>query len=109
MFVNQVCSVVAIVGKNQDRPFLGEVFGATLRERDILLALRSARPPDLSESPIKVRRTGLLLQAYDPETFRFSILFPGLNPGVSLYEGVSCGSEFVCVGSPRITATTMII
>jgi len=38
MFVNQVCSVVAIVGKNQDRPFLGEVFGATLRERDILLS-----------------------------------------------------------------------
>lgn len=37
MFVNQVCSVVAIVGKNQDTPFLGEVFGATLRERDILL------------------------------------------------------------------------
>lgn len=38
MFVNQVCSVVVIVGKNQDRPFLGEVFGATLRERDILLS-----------------------------------------------------------------------
>ena len=54
MFVNQVCSVVAIVGKNQDIPFLGEVFGATLRERDILL---SESPKLYDERAYRSRRT----------------------------------------------------
>ena len=54
MFVNQVCSVVAIVGKNQDTPFLGEVFGATLRERDILL-FESPKLYDCSRRTTRIR------------------------------------------------------
>jgi hypothetical protein len=61
MFVNQVCSVVAIVGKTQDRPFFLRRSVWSDTKGEILLSNQNCTTNGL------------------------------LTPGVSLYEGVSFG------------------